>query len=161
MPAFSFHRPRFLRFDRSPSRSPKPSSPVPHDDAVDPLYPATYSPPSSPPFSRLGSPEQGVNVVTGTSHSSAARNSSDPQHSTGRLLVGRAPRDLLNPQAPVALPPARLPCPLNPTESVQSQKSLIPLHSPCSLTTSFRQSLDSILPTVSFLYEFRLQKLEQ
>jgi hypothetical protein len=169
MPPFSFHRPGFLHFHSSRcSRSPKPSPPVPHDDAA--TLNASLS--SSLPSPRLGVLEQDVNVATSTSRSSADRNSTEAQHSTRHLPVDKAPQDvraqpsraspvirastaaldsthMLGLQGSVTPQPSLPPRLLNPAGIVQLQQSLVPLHSPYSLTTSYRQSLDSLHLTVS------------
>ncbi|XP_006463146.1 hypothetical protein AGABI2DRAFT_144529 [Agaricus bisporus var. bisporus H97] len=87
MPAFSFHRPRFLRSRRSRSRSPKPSPPDPHDDTA--ISPSTAF--SSRPSSRLGIPGKDMNATaTSASRLSVPGNPVDHQNTTDLLVGDRA-----------------------------------------------------------------------
>ncbi|XP_006463961.1 hypothetical protein AGABI2DRAFT_120768 [Agaricus bisporus var. bisporus H97] len=76
MPAFSFHRPRFMRSDRSRTRSPNPSSLDPcNDTPVSPSHGLNVN--AAPSVSHLSVPENAVH-----------------QNSTGSPRLNRAPVDL-------------------------------------------------------------------
>ncbi|XP_006463127.1 hypothetical protein AGABI2DRAFT_119954 [Agaricus bisporus var. bisporus H97] len=154
MPAFSFHRPRFLRSRRSRSQSPKPSPLDPHDGAA---------------IAHSTVPGKDTNATaTGASHPSVPGNPIDHQNSTDRPVGDRAseysnasaqrqPSQVSRPVTPSGFVPpyaTETPEPHGPgvqqptflassnyyTDSVQGQKLLEPL-SP--LAAPSQQPLDS------------------
>ncbi|EKM75645.1 hypothetical protein AGABI1DRAFT_94713 [Agaricus bisporus var. burnettii JB137-S8] len=147
MPAFSFHRPRFMRSGRSRTRSPNPSSTDPcNDTAVSPSHGLNF-----------------VNAAPSASHPSIPGNVIH-QNSTGCPPLNRAPVQLSQASRPVT-PIDAVPmldshnfvvqqdtqlAPLSDyTDSVQTQQPSVPLPIPYIQVTASQQSFDSESPTQS------------
>lgn len=178
MPAFSFHRPRFLRSRRERSPPPQPSPVDLHDDAAafpPPHLDSTPAPPSHL-SSRRGVPGKDANAMT--AGTSSPGNLVDYQDSTGSLLVERAPRELSdqpsqalrpvlkdgvaesnsaqmlsaqNSIAPQSAGHRQLPYLPKPVDSAYFPQTQALQHSPCLLAPSSQQSLDPQHPIVSFV----------
>ncbi|KAF7763457.1 hypothetical protein Agabi119p4_7994 [Agaricus bisporus var. burnettii] len=169
MPAFSFHRPRFLRSRRERSPPPQPFPVDLHDDAAafpPPHLDSTPAPPSHL-SSRRGVPGKDANAMA--AGTSSPGNLVDYRDSTGSLLVERAPRDLSdqpsqalrpvlkdgvaesnsaqmlsaqNSIAPQSAGHRQLPYLPKPVDSAYFPQTQALQHSPCLLAPSSQQSLD-------------------
>jgi len=161
MPGFAFHRPRFLRFHRSRSRSPEPSSPsAPHDDGLGTGSHCSGfdSSPVSPshPLSTAGENLTDHHNSTQNRPVDSESDDFEPQTSRGSQVVTPSfvpnTASMFGPQRPVALHLAHLPHPFDPIYIGQPEQQL--LHTPYSLTTSSQVPPDSHHLTVSFICKF-------